>query len=143
MKTSRNHRRWLVALLLAAAMPGLASAKVLTVGGDMACDFHNLQDALDAAGAMSSSVTIRVARNLKQPGGELVASGGDLRIVGGYADCRRERPLGKTRIGRDGEPARLVHQDRQRVVVTAIDAGASGLVVETASTMALKDAELR
>lgn len=133
----RKTHRWLAAALLAGALaPTVASARVFTVGGDIACDFHSVQAALDAAAASPGRDTIRVARNLRHQGGVLVARGDDVRLVGGFADCRREYPLGVTRLGRDGEPVRLVNEGAQHVAVVSLFAGGSMLTVESTAITA-------
>jgi hypothetical protein len=136
MNAHRFHRHLLAAALLGALVPGAASATVYTVGGDIACDFHDLQSALDAAATNSGPVTIRFARNLHHAGGTFVAKGVDVRIVGGYADCRRERALGATRIGRDGAPVRVLREDSQSVSVRAVFADGGPVQVETVTAMA-------
>jgi hypothetical protein len=133
----RKTHRWLVAALLAGALaPTVASARVFTVGGDIACDFHSVQAALDAAAASPGRDTIRIARNLRHEGGVLVARGDEVRLVGGFADCRREYPLGVTRLGRDGEPVRLVSDGVQRVAVAALFTGDALLAVESTAVAA-------
>lgn len=103
---------WLsVALATAMLAPVAASARVLTVGGDFACDHHDLQAALDTAATLPGRVTIRIARNLYHVNAEYIVRSNDVALQGGYADCRRDRPLGVTRVGSASHPAKIVHVD--------------------------------
>jgi hypothetical protein len=74
-----------VAALVCAAQPALAS-QLYTVGGDSACSFNNLQQAIDAATDPTLN-SILVADNLTYSGQHLVIDGKNINILGGLAEC--------------------------------------------------------
>lgn len=109
-------------LLCVAAPPVAATATVITVGGDIACDHASLESALAAAGRRPGHDTIRVARNYRSTATTLEIADPQLRLVGGYANCHCDHALGVTRVGYRGEPLSLVGGDGQSVLVDALDA---------------------
>lgn len=104
-----------LSLLVLAAAAGAGAplhAATLTVGADFGCDFTSLQAAIDHAAATPGPDVIRVARNQRHVDDVTVVSVGDVRIVGGYSDCRDQRPLGITRVALAGDTAATLEHIR-------------------------------
>jgi len=79
-----------LAVLSAAAVsfPKNASAfAIYTVGGDAACGFSNIQDALDAAQANPGEDYVWIAMNGTYTGQQLLVRDQDVDIEGGFVDC--------------------------------------------------------
>jgi predicted outer membrane repeat protein len=78
-------------VLGAAAMFSLASPAgafaIYTVGGDAACGYTSIQDAVDAAAANPGEDYVWVASNQPYTGQRVVIEDQDLDIEGGFVDC--------------------------------------------------------
>jgi len=80
--------------LAAAALLSLASPArvahafaVFTVGGDAACGYDNIQDALDAAHDLPGEDYVWIASNMSYSGQQLLVRDQDVDIEGGFVDC--------------------------------------------------------
>jgi len=80
---------WLAAVALACASPQALANKLFTVGGDAACSFSDLQQAIDASDATDFN-SILVARNFTYSGQHLVIDGKIINILGGLEECSGE-----------------------------------------------------
>ncbi|MEP7098631.1 MAG: hypothetical protein ABI748_13295, partial [Dokdonella sp.] len=78
--------RWLIAAALVCAAPHVFAFNVFHVGGDAACDFNNIQQAVNAS-TDSDGNTIFVARNFTYSNQHVVINGRKVNILGGYATC--------------------------------------------------------
>lgn len=101
-------------LLLAFSLATPTTAAIYTVGGDAACDYTDLQTALNVTLLGGDPIDeIRVARNQTYVG-EFFVEHQSVRIVGGYDSCSDPTPFGRTRISRpDGSRALSVRGDLQ------------------------------
>jgi len=77
---------WLAAAALVCAAPLASANKLFTVGGDAACNFHDLQQAIDASDATDFN-SILVARNFNYSGQHLVIDGQIINFLGGLETC--------------------------------------------------------
>jgi hypothetical protein len=90
-----NAHRFIVSAALSAlvstgffAVPRDALAfAIYTVGGDAACGFTEIQDALDAAAANPGEDYVWIAANASYTGQQLLVSNQDVDIEGGFTDC--------------------------------------------------------
>lgn len=76
-------------LIASLCLPQLASAgfNIYTVGGDAACQFAFIQDAIDAAAAHPGGDDIWIAMNRTYADQHLVVTDQDVNIQGGFTDC--------------------------------------------------------
>jgi predicted outer membrane repeat protein len=90
------YHRFLHALtvLAAATLIGVAAPAriahafaIFTVGGDAACGFDNIQDALDAAHDSPGEDYVWIAGNASYTGQQLLVHDQDVDIEGGFVDC--------------------------------------------------------
>ena len=93
-RTTPRRIRWLVALaywsgvaLLACASSQAFAFNVYTVGGDGACGYAFIQDAIDAAAANPGEDYVFIASNREYGDQHLVVTDQDIDIVGGFPDC--------------------------------------------------------
>jgi hypothetical protein len=77
---------WLLAATLACASPLAVANKLFTVGGDAACSFNDLQQAIDASDAADFN-SILVARNFTYSGQHLFINGQIINFLGGLETC--------------------------------------------------------
>ncbi len=82
----RMATRWLLAAALVCVAPHVFAFNVFAVGGDAACNFHDIQQAINASTA-SDGNTIFVARNYTYSNQGLVINDRKVNILGGYATC--------------------------------------------------------
>lgn len=99
-----NQPRMLLSMLVVVlgsvpAWSGRAGAETLTVGGDLACQFRSIQDALDHAASTDGRDVIKVARSKRHTGEALTVIDGNVVLQGGYSRCDDEFPLGHTSVG--------------------------------------------
>ena len=78
------------ALLLASVD---SHALTFLVGADAACDFNNVQAAIDAAQVNGGPDTIRIATNQTYSAQHLRITGQDLEMAGGYPTCANTEPV--------------------------------------------------
>jgi hypothetical protein len=76
----------LLAATLACISPHVLANNLFTVGGDAACSFHDLQQAIDASTA-SDFNSILIARNFTYSGQHLVVNGQIINFLGGLETC--------------------------------------------------------
>src|SRR5579862_6751114 len=75
---------------------------LFTVGGDGACGYHSLQDAIDAATDPEGN-TVFVTRSMDYTGQAVTISNRNLAILGGLDDCSAQVYSGQTTVrGGDG-----------------------------------------
>ncbi|MGB8378058.1 MAG: hypothetical protein WCE70_06260, partial [Rhodanobacteraceae bacterium] len=78
----------LLALAASLCLPQLALAfNVYTVGGDAACPYANIQDAIDAAAGNPGEDYVFIATNGAYGNQHLVVANQDVDIIGGFPDC--------------------------------------------------------
>lgn len=91
-----------VALVAGLCLPHLALAfNVYSVGGDGACGYAFIQDAIDAAAANPGEDYVFIASNRGYADQHLVVTDQDVDIVGGFPDCTQlgDPGLAQTTIG--------------------------------------------
>ena len=90
----------LVALVfLCMSVRASADYAIYTVGGDAACQFSQIQDAVNAAAAHPGEDYVWVASNKSYAGQHIVITDQDVDIEGGFSDCNDYDPkLDKTTI---------------------------------------------
>ena len=71
---------------------GIPITPGIAVGGDGACAFSSLQDAIDSIPANAGPTIIRLARNGDYRGEQILIEELDLEIRGGYTDCSDSVP---------------------------------------------------
>ena len=80
--------RWLLAVGFVHASPqAFAGFNVYTVGGDAACGFAFIQDAIDAAASHPGEDYVFIATNRTYESQHLQVTDQDVDIVGGFPDC--------------------------------------------------------
>lgn len=80
---------WLSVLVFMGCLFGMSNAfafRLYTVGGDAACSFNDLQQAIDAATDADGN-SILIARNFTYSGQHLVINGQNINILGGLEEC--------------------------------------------------------
>ena len=77
---------WLAAAAFACASPLALANKLFTVGGDAACSFSDLQQAIDASDATDFN-SILIARDFTYSGQHLVVNGQIINFLGGLETC--------------------------------------------------------
>ncbi len=78
---------WLGIAAAALAAPSAFAFNVYTVGGDGACGYAFIQDAIDAAAANPGEDYVFIASNREYGDQHLVVTDQDIDIVGGFPDC--------------------------------------------------------
>ena len=82
------------------ASPLASAYSIYTVGGDAACNFAFIQDAIDAAAANPGEDYVWIASNRTYEDQHLVVTDQDVDIEGGFTDCSDFDPeLDQTTIG--------------------------------------------
>jgi hypothetical protein len=88
----------LISALLCAALPAPSQARVYTVGADLACSYHDIGAALQAARQHPGRDEVRLARNIRHALGERALVDDAVRLTGGYSSCSDDSALGQTRV---------------------------------------------
>ncbi|NCJ06171.1 hypothetical protein GS597_06495 [Synechococcales cyanobacterium C] len=67
-------------------------AQILRVGGDNACDYSRVQDAINDARSLPATDVIRIARNAEYTSQALQINDKSMILEGGYASCAASQP---------------------------------------------------
>jgi hypothetical protein len=93
-------------LLLMLGFLQSAIAQPYRVGSDAACDFNNIQAAINFAESHSGSEEIHIAQNATYTAQALrITAPGDLDLIGGYGDCNSTVTSGRTTLSGAGGAA--------------------------------------
>lgn len=98
IRSPRGTSPWLIAAVLAGFCPIAHAFNVYTVGGDPACGFSTIQDAIDAAAGNPGEDYVWIANDQDYSGQAVVITDQDVIVEGGFTDCTQIEPTGQTLV---------------------------------------------
>jgi hypothetical protein len=88
----------LLAVTLAASSPLAFAFNVYKVGGDSACAYGAIQDAIDAAASNPGEDYVWIANDQSYSDQHVVITDQDVIVEGGFTDCTQDEPTGQTLV---------------------------------------------
>ncbi len=117
---------WLLRDVDSQTMPLCAGVRVLRVGGDNACRYRALQDAIDNT---PWPAVIRIARNAEYTRQSFKIDDQDIILEGGYPDCSARQPDASTTVidGTGGSNLPVIRIRNRALSVANLTATAVGI----------------
>ena len=130
MLTKLGLRTGLCLAAIASAAPSASAFNVYTVGGDAACPYAFIQDAIDAAAANPGEDYVFIASNGAYEDQHVVVTDQDVDIVGGFPDCTQLGDPGSAVTSISGTSGHSVFEIEGNSHVYMVNLDISGAVMD-------------